>query len=216
MYETGSFYFKRLSICLRVCCPPKRIIKILMASADWIAHDILDSIVDSFFPFLESIEMEAVAIDEAIFSGSLPAESPKSPRVVSIITERTRINNDFQWEKYADKDEKFQYSPRLRFVVPHLTVSLMFHRIKRFISNAWKSCTWTVEPPPTPIPSQLTLRRIGSTRKLVTSLVRLLGTKSDVLTAFRKRLMRTTVLKHKSTPGRSSDELTIYSGDVQG
>ena len=49
------------------------------------------------------------------------------------------------------------------------------------------------------------------------SLVRLLATKSDVLTAFRKRLMRAAALKSKLVTGQSSDELevAIYSGDVQ-
>ena len=123
-------------------------------------------------------------------------------------------------EKYTDddhelEDEKSQYSPRPRFVIRNLSVSLVFHRMKRFISNAWRT-KFAPPPTPAPTPSQLTLRCIGSTRKLITSLVRLLATKSNVLTAFRKQLMRATVLKHKSMAGRSSDELAIYSGDLEG
>jgi hypothetical protein len=34
---------------------------------DWIAHDILDSIVDSFFPFLQEIEKEVTAIDNMVY-----------------------------------------------------------------------------------------------------------------------------------------------------
>ena len=193
---------------------------------DWIAHGILDSIVDSFFPFLENIEAEVMAIDNTIFSGELDPITPtKSPKVASVIsTNRTRTNTDSQLEvKYTDnqglEDEKSQRSPRLHFVVPHLTVSFSFNAAKRFIINAWKLCTWRTKVgssptlTPTPTPSQLTLQRIGSTRKLVTSLVRLIATKPDVLTAYRKQLMRSTALKHN---GRSSDELAIYSGDVQG
>jgi magnesium transporter len=189
-----------------------------MASADWIALDILDSIVDSFFPFLENIETEAVATDNTIFSGTLesiiPTESPKPPKTVSIISGLTK-SAEKSTDDHEFEDEKSQHSPRLRFVIPHLSVSLVFHRMKRFISNAWRT---KVAPPPTPTPTplHLTLRRIGSTKKLVTSLVRLLATKSDVLAAFRKQLMRATVLKHKSMAGRSSDELAIYCGDVQG
>jgi magnesium transporter len=196
---------------------------------DWIAHDILDSIVDSFFPFLEYIETEAMAIDNTVFSGTLdsiiPTESRKMATMISGLTKRTRINTNSQLdEKYTDnqelEDEKSQSSPRPRFVAPYLTVSLAYHRTKRFVSNAWKSCTWRtkIEPPATPTstPSQLTLRRIGSTRKLVTSLVRLLATKSDVLTAFRKRLLRASTPKLKSMTARSSEELAIYTGDVQG
>ena len=175
-----------------------------------------------------------MAIDNTVFSGTLdpiiPTEPPKVVTKISSLTKRTWTNTDSQRtkldEKYTDnrglEDEKSQSSPRPRFVVPYPTVSLAYHRMKRFISNAWESCIWRtkVEPPATPTPtstpSHLTLRRIGSTRKLVTSLVRLLATKSDVLTAFRKQLLRASTLKPKSMTARSSEELAIYSGDVQG
>ncbi|KAF8807362.1 hypothetical protein BYT27DRAFT_7223192 [Phlegmacium glaucopus] len=204
--------------------------EVVNMSSDWIAHDILDSIVDSFFPFLENIETEAMAIDNIIFSGYtdqiIPAEPPKLASMTPMISglakrvvpPRTNAGPQLE-EKYSNDqklgDEKSQYPLRPRFVAPRLTVSLAFHRMKRSISNAWKLWTTKAEPPPTP--SQLTLRRIGSTRKVTTSLVRLLATKSDVLTAFRKRLMRVAALKAKSMTGRSSDdlEIAIYSGDVQ-
>jgi magnesium transporter len=172
-----------------------------------------------------------VAIDNTVFAGTLdpmiiPTKSPKGVPMISCLTKRTRTNTDSQLdEKYTDNkelEEKPQSSPRPRFVAPYLTISLAYHRTKRFISNIWKSCAWRTktEPPTTPTmtpsPSQVTFRRIGSTRKLVTSLVRLLATKSDVLTAFRKRLLRASTLKPKSMTARSSEELAIYSGDIQG
>ena len=171
-----------------------------------------------------------MAIDRAIFSGPLdpiiPTDSPKSPKVAPIIsrlTNRIRTNTGSQLEiKHTDnqgfEDEKSQRSPRLRFVVPHLTVSFSFDAAKRFISNAWRSYSWRtkIEPRPTLTPLQLTLRRIGLMRKLVTSLVRVLATKPDVLAAFRKQLMRSTILKNKPMTGRSNDELAIHSGNVQG
>jgi Mg2+ and Co2+ transporter CorA len=169
-----------------------------------------------------------MAIQNSIFSGNfmdevIPVEpAPKLPKVISIISTLTntilpsRTNTAPQLEdKYLELESaKFQHS--LRSVAPRLTFSLAFHRTKRSISNAWKA--WKTKDEPPPNPSQLMLQRIGSTRKLVTSLVRLLATKSDVLTAFRKRLMRVAVLKSKLVTGRSSDELelVIYSGDVQG
>lgn len=169
-----------------------------------------------------------MAIDNTIFSGSLDevilTEPPEPPKVASIgglakrlVPAETNTGSQLE-EKYSDdkelKNEKSQHSPRPRFVAPRLTVSLVFHRMKRFIINTWKSWRTKIELPP--IPSQSMLRRIGSTRKLVTSLVRLLSTKSDVLTAFRKRLMRLAALKSKSMTGRSNDELVIYAGDIQG
>ena len=167
-----------------------------------------------------------MTIDNTVFAGTLdpiiPTEPPKGVPMISRLIKRTRTKTDSQLdEKYTDKHElgeKSRTSPRARFVAPYLTVSLAYHRMKRLISNAWRSCSWKtkIEPPATPTPSQATLRRIGSTRKLVTSLVRLLATKSDVLTAFRKRLLRVSTFKPKSMTARSSEELAIYSGDIQG
>jgi magnesium transporter len=166
-----------------------------------------------------------VAIDNTVFDLMLdpiiPTKPPKRVPMISCLTKRTRTNTDSQLdEKYTNREleEKPQSSFRPRFVAPYLTVSLAYHRTKRLISNAWKSYAWRtkVEPPTTPTSLQVTLRRIGSTRKLITSLVRLLATKSDVLTAFRKRLLRASTLKPKSMTPRSSEELAIYSGDVQG
>ena len=171
-----------------------------------------------------------MAIDASVFAGTLdpviPTEPPKGVPMISRLTKRTRTNTDSQLdEKYTDNrelEEKSHSPPRARFVTPYLTASLAYHRMKRLISNTWKSYIWRtkIEPPtaptPMPSPSQVTFRRIGSTRKLVTSLVRLLATKSDVLTAFRKRLLRASTLKPKSMTARNSEELAIYSGDIQG
>ena len=172
-----------------------------------------------------------MAIDNTVFAGTLdpivPTEPPKVVTMISGLTKRTWTNTSSRLdEKYTNnqelENEKSQSVPRPRFVAPYLTVSLAYHRTKRFISSAWESCTRRTKietpttPTPTPTPSHLTLRRIGSTRKLVTSLVRLLATKSDVLAAFRKRLLRASTLKPKSMTARSSEELAIYSGDVQG
>jgi len=166
-------------------------------------------------------------MDNVIFSGDsdqiIPAEPPKLVSITSslkrLVPTRTNAGSQLE-EKYSDdqkrEDEKSQHSLRPRFVAPRLTISLVFHRMKRSISNIWQSWTTKAEPPLNS--SQLAFRRIGSTKKLVTSLVRLLATKSDVLTAFRKRMMRVAALKSKSMTGRSSDDLevAIYSGDVQG
>lgn len=203
--------------------------QVVNVSSDWIAHVILDSIVDSFFPFLENVEREAMTIEKVIFSANsdeiIPVETPNSPKVISIISGLTNrpvptgTNTGSQLEDKHSDDQKLEDedSLRPRFVAPRLTVSLVFHRMKRSItSNAWKSWRTKADPPP-PTPMKLTLRRIGTARKLVTSLVRLLATKSDVVTAFRKRLMRAAALKSKSLTGLSSDkpEVAIHSGDVQ-
>ena len=202
---------------------------IVMVSADWIAHDILDSIVDSFFPFLENIARETMALDNNILPGNsdktVPKDPPKSPEVASTgegLTNRlvpTRTNTDsLLEEKYSDnrklKNEQSQHSPRPHFVAPRLGVLSMFYYMKWFIINTWKSWRTKAERPPTPL--QLMLRRIGLTRKLVTSFARLLAAKPYVLAAFRRRLMRPVTFKSKSTTGQSDDELAIYTGGIQG
>ena len=48
---------------------------------EWIEHGILDSIVDSFFPFLEDIEQECLVIEDIAFGGKAyeePAATPSS------------------------------------------------------------------------------------------------------------------------------------------
>ena len=43
-------------------------------SAEWIAHGLMDSIVDSFFPHLEIIEKEVMGIERLLSFGRFGAD----------------------------------------------------------------------------------------------------------------------------------------------
>ncbi|EGO26313.1 hypothetical protein SERLADRAFT_347594 [Serpula lacrymans var. lacrymans S7.9] len=112
-------------------------------TSDWIAHGILDSIVDSFFPFLDEIDKEVTTVEQLVFS----------------------------------------------------------------IKDTLK---------PSQNATATTLRRMARTRRLVTSLTRLLATKSQVVSQVRKRFLTV----GQSGPGNGSVnnddiEIAIHMGDVQ-
>ncbi|KAG1881613.1 hypothetical protein C8R48DRAFT_587346 [Suillus tomentosus] len=111
-------------------------------SSDWIAHGILDSVVDSFFPFLKEIEQQVLAVEALVFS---------SNDVSHTSTQATTTN---------------------------------------------------------------TLLRMARARRLVTSLTRLLATKSEVISQIRKRFL---IGGRQTTSPQGNDDLEIamYMGDVQ-
>jgi len=201
---------------------------------DWIAHGFLDSIVDSFFPFLEEIEKEVMAIDNIVYSGNTNQVLPEAPPidlvkgspVSAIFDEELKAEKTNSSESTAVPRFSEQYTPaeklresyrhRPRFAAPRLTIPLLFRRAKRYVGGLWKGYWTRAEPAPSA--TQLTLRRMARTRKLVTVLGRLLATKSDVVTQIRKRLMRTAVSGGNEANSQTAEELeiAIYMGDVQG
>jgi len=65
-------------------------------------------------------------------------------------------------------------------------------------------------------PTALTLRRMARTRRLVTSLTRLLATKSEVVAQIRKRLLTSGHPGLGNGAGKDDDiEVAIHMGDVQ-
>ena len=100
--------------------------------------------------------------------------------------------------------------PSPHLVSPPFTIRPLFRRARRRVGDIWRQF-WE-QPNISPGATQLTLRRMVRTRKLVTALGRLLGTKSDVVTQIRKRLMRSALEEHTS----EALEVAIYMGDVQG
>ncbi|KIK28576.1 hypothetical protein PISMIDRAFT_38407, partial [Pisolithus microcarpus 441] len=106
-------------------------------SSDWIAHGLLDSVVDSFFPIMRVIEREVAAVESILFPNG--------------------------------------------------------------------ECTSN-----TSAATMTTLRRIARTRRLVTSLTRLLASKSEVVSRISKRYLNGTAVV------QSDDvEIAMYMGDVQ-
>jgi len=153
-----------------------------------------------------------MAIDQIVFnhnSESDPSDASPPPDLVKI-PPTDLIPPTKAEESPIPFREKYPSEDKPRFVSPRLTIRLLFRRAQRYVGDIWKS--YWEKPKLSPCATQVTLRRMARTRKLVTVLGRLLGTKSDVVTQIRKRLTRT------AHAGHSSEELevAIYMGDIQG
>ncbi|GLB36116.1 putative corA-like Mg2+ transporter protein [Lyophyllum shimeji] len=199
--------------------------EVINMTSDWIAHGILDSIVDSFFPVLEEIGREVAAIEDlaltagggvpqpgatqlAVPSARAPAEGKTSMPSIDIVENEKH----FSAEKHGVTPSTDHVKPR--FSSPQLTFPLALRRLRRFASKKWRSFAVMNELHP-PRATHTTLRRMAKTRKLVTSLTRLLATKSEVVMQIKKRLLTSA---HASLPnGSNSDDdrdVATYLGDV--
>ncbi|EMD42062.1 hypothetical protein CERSUDRAFT_110608 [Gelatoporia subvermispora B] len=201
-------------------------------SSDWIAHGLIDSIVDSFFPFLERIEDEVLDIENLIFSDrpdqppsldpppsggaqddgnathgktnrelrtstSTLAEKPASPHMEKTATTHPAVSQR-----------------RTRFAVP-AAPSLLYRRFKRFLRGL-VSMVPDYRPEfkhTNPSISSNTVHRMARTRRLVTSLTRLLALKSEVVSQVQKRLLSAGEWGLRN--GTDHMDVYIYMGDVQ-
>ncbi|KAF7985342.1 hypothetical protein HWV62_6551 [Athelia sp. TMB] len=199
--------------------------------ADWIAHGILDSVVDSFFPFLEEVEKEVLEVEDIVFS-----EDPRTTQVselqptMSSVVEQQSLSEKASTIKQPAESEKLpvamdeklvpQNSAKTRFSFPRPTPSLILRRLKRAVQSISISISLTITVTTQRAPSNstnTTLRRMARTRRLVTSLTRLLATKSEVVAQIRKRLLMAGHSGLGNGAGKDDDiEVAIYMGDVQG
>ena len=123
---------------------------------------------------------------------------------------RSSISNTETIEKLSHPGRE----ARPRFAPPRRTLSLLFRQIRRHSTKWWKERSNVPETPPSA--TTLVLRRMARARKLVTSLSRLLGSKSEVVTQIRKRLLKTGAQGSGNDSKTEELEVAIYMGDVQG
>ncbi|KAF9651936.1 hypothetical protein BDM02DRAFT_3110074 [Thelephora ganbajun] len=197
-------------------------------SPGWIAHGILDSVVDSFFPFVAQIDKEVEQMEKLLYSDS---DDPKDAAKASSTEPKPSSDpaSDSVNEKGDDTppsphDEKPPLSPSepqqhvktAMFQVTPLPISLYIRRARRFLKSIF-SKTPTGTDVGEPRRSQQanaatrTVYKMVKTRRLVTSLTRLLSTKADVIGQIRKRLLTRGEWSLDSDP-----ELYIHLGDILG
>ncbi|OAX44249.1 hypothetical protein K503DRAFT_679232 [Rhizopogon vinicolor AM-OR11-026] len=189
-------------------------------SSDWIAHGILDSVVDSFFPFLKEIEQQVLAVESLVFSPNDVSSSTNT--LVDIKQVPTDNLCDSNVEKLPDTltpplKEVGESAPSCdpRFSRPRFTQPLFFLRLKRSLQNMLKTFATSrdVRVKSTRTTTKSTLLRMAGARRLVTSLARLLATKSEVVSQIRKRFL---ISGQAASPQGNEDvEIAIYMGDVQ-
>lgn len=186
-------------------------------SSDWIAHGILDSVVDSFFPFLKEIEKQVLAVEALVFSSNDVSQTSSTNTLVDLIHTPTDNQCDPNVEKLPDtlSKEMGETPPSLNrgLSLSRFTQPLFFRRLKCRLQNLWTTFVTTRETK-TQATTTNTLLRMARARRLVTSLTRLLATKSEVISQIRKRFLiggRQTA----SPQGNDDLEIAIYMGDVQ-
>jgi len=191
----------------------------------------LDSIVDAFFPFLEEIEREVIDIDDIVFSDDRDGKTatvespakllsdvlPDSHRDVSEVKRRSvETAHRSQPNEKVSPSSEANGPVGTRFYLHPPLIPLLFRRLGCFIRSSWKTLHYKVNRSPASS-TITTLRRMARTRRLVTSLTRLLATKSEVVTQIRKRLLIASQSGLGNGTGKSEDiEVSIYMGDVQG
>lgn len=200
----------------------------LIRCPDWIAHGILDSVVDSFFPFVAQIDKEVGQIDKFLHSdpddpdGATKVSStkpiPSSDSTLDAIDEK---NDDTSTSVHDEKPPLSPMKPQQHvktamFRASPLPISLYIRRARRFLkSRLFKTSTGTGvgEPwvPQQSNPATRTVYRMVKIRRLVTSLTRLLSTKADLIRQIRKRLIARGEWSLGGDP-----ELYIHLGDILG
>ncbi|KAF8632619.1 hypothetical protein AX15_001821 [Amanita polypyramis BW_CC] len=184
-------------------------------SSDWIAHGLLDSIVDSFFPYLEQIDKEVVAIDKLVFSrhDQMSEEHVEFSPLESVSTAYSEIQLETSGAGQED-DEKIEVlSEKIAFERTKPTTRLtIFGSLGRFrhLWTRWKASKENLVQN-----SKDALRRIARARRLVTSLSRLLATKSDVVAQIRKRLLTDGHFGEGLMARQDALDIAIYMGDIQ-
>ena len=200
----------------------------LTQSPDWIAHGILDSVVDSFFPFVAQIDREVGEIEKFLHSnpeGSDGAAKVSPTRLKasndSILSPVDEKNDDTSTTTH---DEKSSLSPvktqqhvkTAMFRASRLPISLYIRRARRFLKSklsktskgtdlggAWMSQQTN--------PATRTVYRMAKIKRLMTSLTRLLSTKGELIRQIRKRLVTRGEWSLDTDP-----ELYIHLGDILG
>ena len=196
----------------------------------WIAHGILDSVVDSFFPLVEEIEEHVTAIESVVHNEDNPASTitpipPTNAGALRILPAGETTSPANAWalpagEKVVDEKHTFsedvasEKTAKMQFSLPRLTCGLMLRRWRRAISRFVNFCMRNKprsKVKPSFTRASFDLHRMARTRHLATSVARVLATKPEVVAGIRKRLLAL------DGPDASDDaEVAIYFGDVQG
>ena len=160
----------------------------LNVTADWIAYALIDDITDAFAPMIELIEDEVYDIEDAILNMHHIDDSS---------------DDDSDAEDCSDDDGSFPFDRHSR--------STAFSRGSKSTGTSRSSSSTE-----STINANIMgwkkkgdmLRRIGECRKRVMSVIRLLGSKADVIKGFAKRCNEQWEVAPRS-------EIGMYLGDIQ-
>ncbi|RLV90338.1 Manganese resistance protein MNR2 [Spathaspora sp. JA1] len=194
----------------------------LTVSSDWICYALIDDITDSFAPMIDTIESEVNSIEDAILkmhSGDTDSDddtdsdSDDDESVHHSLRHHhpklQRIPTEF---KKPTEDNVFVMRKRSKSTVDHRHLTGSRFKAGSASSSSTKSSSsksteskilgWKRKGD--------MLRRIGECRKRVMSVLRLLGTKADVIKGFSKRFNEVELNSNSS-----KQEIGMYLGDIQ-
>ncbi|KIJ21792.1 hypothetical protein PAXINDRAFT_95290 [Paxillus involutus ATCC 200175] len=187
-------------------------------SSDWIAHGLLDSIVDSFFPTLKEIEKEVAAIEALVFSNGNMVDDLSTTSTVTVDGTHNPVEEDKlpSLDSLDEKRDDTGESLRTQFSTARPSLLPFFSRLKRKFASFMKKVASfpRIHFQSSQTMTTTTLRRMARTRRLVTSLSRLLASKSEVISQIRKRFL-TSFGRFGHNIYTDDLDIAIYMGDVQ-
>ncbi|KAI0094857.1 hypothetical protein BDY19DRAFT_914959 [Irpex rosettiformis] len=206
-------------------------------SADWIAHGIMDSIVDSFFPLLEQVEKEMIHLENVMFSdGNVAIAKPMDDRDGDQLEEKpmkrgsgsdtltshsrsssSSFENENKSLPTQQKEKATTSVLHAQFAVPKrriMTIRYIKHLIRRIALSVPRFNFKLMQVSRGKQVTHRTVNRIARVRRLVTSLSRILASKSEVVAQVKKRLLMTGESGLSHDTGNDND-VYIYLGDVQ-
>jgi magnesium transporter len=181
----------------------------------------MDSVVDSFFPLVEEIGEQVAAIESTVYNEDSPASTitpiplvnPLVPQDPSVGEKVVRVTSFVDEKHGLSVDTASLKTAKTQFSLPRPTCGLMMRRWRRavsqFVSSRMRSNPRKDDPSFTR--TTFGLQHMARTRRLATSVTRVLATKPEVVAGIRKRLLAS------DGPATGDDaEVAIYFGDVQG
>jgi magnesium transporter len=185
----------------------------ITVTSDWISYALIDDITDSFAPMIEAIEDEVNSIEDAI----LRMQSLNSDDDSDSDDDDTPVPSlkGFKIKERKSSNDVFFKRPRSKSTVD-INPGAISSGV-RISARSGKS-TSTRSSSTRSTDSKVLrwrrqgdmLRRIGECRKRVMSILRLLGTKADVVRAFSKRFSESSIQKNNDR-----SEIGMYLGDIQ-
>ena len=192
--------------------------------SDWIAHGLLDSIVDAFFPLVRYVdgevdEIDSLTIDPSTDPRATPASLDSSPAssitddpdtyemdeklILPAVTRKKALS---RWRRPAKAPSILPPSPSRSYwsMRPNLHLPTYLVYLRLFFLPTSSATPRKHETAGQTVYDRSTmLRRMMMTRKLVTGLSRLLGAKNQVIGKLRKRAKE------------SGGGVEAYIGDVE-
>lgn len=202
----------------------------LTVSTDWICYALIDDITDSFAPMIDSIEAEVYLIEDEIMKMHSGDTEDSESESEELDTEDKFVRPS-ELKRNATSDV-FYRRQRSKSIV-EAPAALQFLRRKRgsrvdySLGSRRNSRSSRLNSSKSTLSKIVAwkrkgdmLRRIGDCRKRVMSVMRLLGSKADVIKGFSKRFNENEQISPSETPAHNArlalrQEILMYLGDIQ-